>query len=507
MSILSPGETCWTIGRADRCAFLVDNQSYFTAVYDALIKAKRSILLLGWGFDPRTRLAPDGAEAYGEADEVGRVLLKLAEARPELEIKLLIWKSALPVSATQEFFPHRARPWFKHSRVRFELDDAVPLGACHHQKVVIIDEQIAFTGGGDICADRWDSESHLDKDLRRRIAQHECHAPRHEVMAVVDGQAARQFGDLFRARWKRAVGEDLQPRPGDPADDPWPADLKPDLTGVETGIARTLPAWRGAKGTREIQALAVASIREAKSIIYLENQYFTSPIIAEALAARLADPAGPQVVLISTNASPSWFDRLTMDRVRGIQIRRLQEADVFGRFQVFSPWTGGASPIIVHAKVSIFDDTTARIGSANLNNRSAGFDTECELVVVGETPEQRAAIAALRDHLLGHYMSRSAADVSRAVGPQGQIALAIEALNRHHRLRPIVPQKLSKWSRIIADFHLGDPMSPKDSMRPYMRRRRLNRQVHTIAADGGVRRFIEQLKSRRSAADDRTPSE
>jgi phosphatidylserine/phosphatidylglycerophosphate/cardiolipin synthase-like enzyme len=494
MSILKAGETCWRTGRADRCAFLVDTQSYFTAVYEALSKAKRSVLLLGWGFDPRTRLAPDGAQESGEADEVGRLLLKLAEARPELEIKLLIWKSALPVSATQEFFPHRARPWFRHSRVRFELDDAVPLGACHHQKVLVIDEQVAFTGGGDICADRWDSESHLDEDLRRRIAHHECHAPRHEVMALVDGEAARQFGDLFRLRWKRSLGETLEPRPGDPSDDPWPAYLKPDLTGVETGVARTVPAWRGAKGIREIQALTVASIREAKHHIYLENQYFTSPTVAEALAARLAEPDGPEVVLVSTHASPSWFDRLTMDRVRDIQIRRLQEADVFGRFSVFSPWTGGGRPIIVHAKVSIFDDRIARVSSANLNNRSSGFDTECELVVIGETPEQRAAITHLRDHLVGHYVSRTAADVARAMGPPINIRRAIEGLNRHRRLRPIVPKKLGKWSRIIADFHLGDPMSPRDSMRPYLRRRRIDRHVHTIAADGGVRRFLKDKR-------------
>ena len=490
MSILAPGETCWTTGRADRCVFLVDSQAYFTAIYEALLKAKRSVLILGWGFDPRTRLAPDGAKTEGEPDEVGRVLLRLAAERPELDIKLLIWKSALPVSATQEFFPHRARPWFKHTSIRFELDDAVPLGACHHQKIVVIDEQIAFIGGGDLCADRWDSESHLDDDIRRRIGLRDTHAPRHEVMALVDGEAARNMGDMFRERWLTSVGERLMPRPGDPADDPWPAYLKPELTGVEAGLARTLPAWRGAKGVREIQALTVASIQQAKRLIYLENQYFTSPTIAEALAARLAEPLGPEVILISTHASPSWFDQLTMDRVRDIQIRRLQEADVFGRFHIFSPWTSGGGPIIVHAKVSVFDDTLARVGSANLNNRSSGFDTECELALVGETAEQRAAIAAFRNHLVGHYVSRSASDVARAMGRDGKLIRAIEALNRQGRLKRIVPHKLGKWARLIADFHLGDPMSPKDSMRPYLRRSRINRQVHTIAADGGMRRFI-----------------
>jgi phosphatidylserine/phosphatidylglycerophosphate/cardiolipin synthase-like enzyme len=497
MTLLRPGETCWTTARADRLAFIVDTQAYFTALYEALIKAKRSVLILGWGFDPRTRLAPDGANVSGEPDEVGNLLIRLSAARPDLEIKLLIWKSALPVSATQEFFPHRARAWFKNTRVQFELDDAVPLGACHHQKVVVIDEQLAFTGGGDVCADRWDTESHLDRDLRRRLAHHECHLPRHEVMTMVDGEAARAFGDLFRERWVRSGrGKPLAPRPGDGADDPWPDFVPVDMTEATIGIARTLPAWRKAKGVRELQALAVESIMAAKDLIYLENQYFTSPTIAEALAARLAEPRGPQVVLISTQASPSWFDRLTMDRVRGIQIRRLQEADVFGRFQAYSPVTAGGNKIIVHAKVSIFDDQIARVGSANLNNRSSGFDTECELAVVAQTPAQAKAIADFRNHLLGHYMARTADDVDHAMGEQRSLIRAIEHLNRHGRLRPIRPQKLSKISRIIADFHLGDPMSPKDAMRPYMRRRRLNRHVHLIAADSAMRRFIHSLRGR-----------
>lgn len=503
MTLLRPGETCWKTARADRLAFLVDTQAYFTALYEALLNAKQSVLVLGWGFDPRTRLAPDGADATGEPDEVGNLLIRLAKARPDLQIKLLIWKSALPVSATQEFFPHKARQWFRGTSVQFELDDAVPLGACHHQKVVVIDEQIAFTGGGDVCSDRWDSESHLDTDRRRRLAHRSCHSPRHEVMALVDGEAARAFGDLFRERWARAVrGGILAARPGAPGDDPWPGFIKPDLTDAEVGVARTLPAWRKAKGIREIQALAVDSIMAARHLIYLENQYFTSPTIAEALAARLAEPRGPQVVLVSTRSSPSWFDQLTMDRVRGIQIRRLQEADVFGRFRAYSPETSEGGRIIVHSKVSIFDDRVARIGSANLNNRSSGFDTECELTVVARTPEQAAAIARFRSHLVGHYMARTTADVDRAMGEQRSLIRAIDELNRHGRLKPIVPQKLSKLSRIIADFHLGDPMSPKDAMRPYLRRRRLDRRVHTIAAESGMKRFMAHLRSQWSGDDD-----
>lgn len=89
----------------------------------SLQKAQHSILLLGWTFDPRTRLTPDGDIGPSDPDEVGRVLLRLAESRPQLDIRLLIWKSALPIAAAQQDFPHAARRWFKGTRIKFRLDD------------------------------------------------------------------------------------------------------------------------------------------------------------------------------------------------------------------------------------------------------------------------------------------------------------------------------------------------------------------------------------------------
>ena len=138
MALLRPGETCWRQARAERAAFLIDNEAYFNAVFEAFQQARRSILLLGWGFDPRTRLFPDGYDGPDDPDEVGRILVDLACSRPELDVRLLIWKSALPISASQEFFPHKARKYFRHTPVQFRLDDSVPFGACHHQKVVVL---------------------------------------------------------------------------------------------------------------------------------------------------------------------------------------------------------------------------------------------------------------------------------------------------------------------------------------------------------------------------------
>ena len=125
---------------------IIDNEAYFTAIFHALEKAQHSVLLLGWGFDPRTRLFPDGFDGPNDPDEVGRILVELARARPDLDIRLLIWRSALPIAASQEFFPHRARRFFRGTPVKFRLDDAVPFGACHHQKVLVIDGEAVNEG-------------------------------------------------------------------------------------------------------------------------------------------------------------------------------------------------------------------------------------------------------------------------------------------------------------------------------------------------------------------------
>jgi phosphatidylserine/phosphatidylglycerophosphate/cardiolipin synthase-like enzyme len=387
-------------------------------------------------------------------------------------VRLLIWKSALPISASQEFFPHRARAYFRDTPVHFRLDDAVPFGACHHQKALVIDDRLAFCGGGDISVDRWDSPAHQDDDLRRIMPSHECHAPRHEVMMMVDGEAARALGDLARERWRRATGETLAPPP-DAGGVPWPDHVPVQLSEVEVAVARTEPRWKKRPEVAEIRALTLASIAAARETIYLENQYFTSPVITEALAARLAEPEGPEVVLISTGRAPSWFDQLTMDRARGAMIWRLRAADVFGRFRAFWPATRLGETIIVHSKVTVIDHRIVRVGSANLNNRSAGFDTELELAVECDGARARRTVAAFRDRLVGHFMGQSGDAVGKARAEFGGLAGAIDALNRDGRLHPIEPPKTTALGEFITKHHLGDPLDPDDSWRPIRRRERL----------------------------------
>jgi phosphatidylserine/phosphatidylglycerophosphate/cardiolipin synthase-like enzyme len=475
--LLVPGVTCWRREPADRVAFLVDNSAYFAAIMAAMRKAERSIVIVGWAFDPRTRLRPAPEAEDNAPDEIGNLLIRLARENPELDVRILVWKSALPISASQDFFPHRAREWFKGTPIRFMLDSSIPFGACHHQKVVVIDDKVAFSGGGDISVDRWDTPQHLDEDPRRIMPGGDYHPPRHEVMVMMDGAAARMLGALARERWERATSRSAPPvLPTE--GDPWPAWLTPDLHQIEVAVARTEPKWRGRPEVREIEALHLEAIRQARTSIYLENQYFTSPVIGEALAARLQQEDGPEVVVITTEHSPSYFDKLTMDKTRARLLARLRAADRYNRFRAYCPRTRDGTTIIVHSKVAIIDDRLLRIDSANLNNRSAGFDTECDIVFEARTPQQRAAITDLRARLIGHFLGLTVTQLE-ALAREGGLVGAMDLLQAasEGRLMPLTPPGLSPFFRFVAAYHLGDPMDASDSWRPWLRNARLRREM------------------------------
>jgi len=472
----------WRVETAPRAAIFIDMADYFSAAKAAMRKARRSIHFLNWAFEPKTRFHPDPAGGEARDDQIGEFLKQLARNDPGLDIRILCWQSALPVAATQGFFPLQDRRCFEGSTVKFVLDGKLPVGACHHQKMIVIDDAIAFCGGGDIGPDRWDTPRHLDDDLRReRTARGGgYYDSRHEAMALVDGPPAAALGALFRERWLRATGEPLA-KPPEVAPAAWPDDLAPDFTDIEVGIARTNPDWRRYPEVREVERLTLASIAAAQRCIYLENQYFTSPVVAEALARRLEEPGGPEVVLVSTQHSPSWFDQVTMDRTRSNFIIRLEQADRHGRFRIYSPVTSLGRIIIVHAKLAIIDDDFLRIGSANMNNRSAGFDTECDLFLrasaAGDT--HKASIAGLRTRLIAHWLGCPATEVDASIAVEGGVGGAIEALRAsgHCRLRPIPPVRLGPLATFIAAFHLGDPVTPADSFRPWRRRSRLERDI------------------------------
>ncbi len=485
--LLRDGETCPRVARAGRAALLVDMACYFEAAKVAMNQARRSIHLLNWAFEPQTFLDP-GPDCTGdEGDRIGNFLKNLAAAKPEVDVRILCWDSSMPVAATQHFFPFADRKAFTGTKVRFVLDDKLPFGACHHQKMIVIDDEIAFCGGGDIGPDRWDTTAHLDDDPRREKTRrdHKDFDSRHEVMGLVDGDAAVMLAEVFRERWKRATGEDVpvSPETSSPA---WPDCVAPDFVDIAVGAPRTYAAWRNQPAVRQVETLHTRAIREATRLIYMENQYFTSPLIAEALATRLREPEGPEVVLISTQHSPSYFDQATMDKTRFDFISHLRTADAHGRFRMFSPVTTLGRTIIVHAKMTIVDDTLLRIGSANINNRSMGFDSECDLVLEALTPAHRARIADLRIGLVAHWFGCDEGTIRDALASQNDRWCAtLDELREggYARLRPIDPGKMTALSGVVAKHHIGDPVAAGDAWKPWRRRAALRETLVRAGLD------------------------
>ncbi|HSV29529.1 MAG TPA: hypothetical protein VLL76_08215, partial [Candidatus Omnitrophota bacterium] len=194
--LAQPGRNCARVAHADRLGMVVDGDEYFRALRHAILNARRSILMLGWEFDSRTRLLRGGAA--GDEDEIGTLLDRVVRSRPGLEAHILIWDSALIYAFSREFGGLIKMDWLTHRRLHFRLDDSHPLGASHHQKIVVVDEAVAFVGGFDVSSQRWDTRAHEPRDPRRSDPAAPRYPPFHDVMAIVTGDVVRALADICR---------------------------------------------------------------------------------------------------------------------------------------------------------------------------------------------------------------------------------------------------------------------------------------------------------------------
>ena len=283
------------------------------------------------------------------------------------------------------------------------------------------------------------------------MAGEKPYPPFHDTMMAVDGEAARQLGELARERWRLATGQRLKPPTTDT--DPWPPQLEPDLEHVDVGIARTLPPRGELPAVREVEKLYLDMIAAARRSIYIENQYFTAPRIAAALEKRLAEPDGPEVVLVLRLLSHGWLEEATMHVLRTKLIQQLQQADRHGRFRVYYPHIPGLAEgccLDIHSKLMIVDDAIVRIGSSNLANRSMAFDTECDLVIEARGEARVAAtIGEFRERLLAEHLGTQPARVREEIERAGSLHGAIAAFSDQPRtLRQF--EEMPQWSEAVA---------------------------------------------------------
>lgn len=214
-----PGRNCWRVNTAARLALIVDGADYFAALRKSLIQARRSAVLVGWDFDFDIEMLPgqsntDGIAPDGYPNRIGAFLERLVDERPGLDIYLLKWSGGAVLAPSALTSTLRLK-LFSSDQIHLAMDGRHPIGACHHQKIVVIDNSLAFCGGIDATAGRWDDRRHASGNPLRRDQNGTPQPPWHDTTTVMDGPAAAALGLLARARWRRAhhspLPEDFRP--------------------------------------------------------------------------------------------------------------------------------------------------------------------------------------------------------------------------------------------------------------------------------------------------------
>ena len=121
----------------------------------------------------------------------------------------------------------------------------------------------------------------------------------------------------------------------------------------------------------------------ARKLIYVEDQYFWSDVVAGTLADALRREPDLQVIAVVPRYAEDEgrFGGPPMHYGQRLAYDLLREAGG-DRFSMFDLENDAGTPIYVHAKVCIVDDEWMTIGSDNLNLRSWSHDSELTCAVV-----------------------------------------------------------------------------------------------------------------------------
>jgi len=467
--LLEPGDTCASLVGVDRSGVLVDGRDFYRAFYDACCQAERAILMAGWQFSCNVELVRgDDAATCKYPRTLIELLSVLCEQRPDLHVYMLPWDSS-PVFAFEREPLQRLRLRLQgHSRIHWKMDNMHPAGASHHQKLFVIDRAVAMLGGMDVCSARWDDRSHeAFKDTRD-----DKQRPYHDVNAFVTGDVVDVLRNWFTRRWEIATGEPLEL----PAQPRTTIEIRSsfEIDAPHVALARTWPAMEKCDlpELRELLRLHQRAIVQARRSIYIENQYFSSYEIATALECRMRQGGPPlDIVLVLPEKSAGLKERISIGVYQAAILDNLTRiARATGHrlgvyYQAARGRSGEETPVFIHAKVLAVDDRFLLISSANLSNRSMGFDTE--LGIAWEAPAPTDSLRGARLELLAEHcgMRRDEAE-ARFGNPHGLVgkldALAsakTHLLRIHNRNRDERPGWLMR--RFLPKRTPLDPANPQ----------------------------------------------
>ncbi|WP_437644225.1 phospholipase D-like domain-containing protein [Sorangium sp. So ce362] len=425
--IIDPRRHTWCSTPVDSFGLLVDADEYYPEFYRVASGARRYMLLAGWQFDSDVALLRGGREA-GVSGPI--TLLKfldhLCEITPDLQIFILAWDFHLVFALEREWLQQLVFEWTNH-RLHFLFDSTHVERASHHQKFVVVDGELSFLGGLDLCDHRWDDRSHTNKNPLR-VSRGEPHKPFHDVQAYVRSrEVARALTEIFTDRWRRAGGVAMT-LPDIEAADPTFPDYRPEggipLAARHVTLSRTDPhgAPTGAPHCMEIRDLYLDAIDAAERFIYVETQYFSSHVIAEGIVRRMRAEGRPllDVVLVLNMEAETMKEQIAVGLSQAKVLGTLREAaaETGHRLGVYYtlPACGedetAERATYIHSKVMIVDDRFLTVGSANLTNRSLSIDTEINASVETDDPDDALgrSIRRARASLIGEHLGDTELD-------------------------------------------------------------------------------------------------
>jgi phosphatidylserine/phosphatidylglycerophosphate/cardiolipin synthase-like enzyme len=468
--IIQPGRNAWAHVRADASGVLVDAASYYRAFYEAAGKACRYILISGWQFDSGVPLLRGEDAPPGQEVRFLKYLNGLCEEKAELHIHILAWDFHLVFAREREWMQRILFHWMTNSRFRFRFDDCPAPGGSHHQKFVVVDGQLAFLGGMDICEARWDDRCHLAVNPLR-LSYGKPVKPYHDVQAyLLGGDAPDTLRDLFVDRWSRAGGDPLLLSA--PAAERLELERAREalaLGATRLALSRTDPRADGPT-IREVEHLFIDAIEAAERLIW-------GPVLQQ--------PPDPDAPATHTPAAPSTL-RSSSTR-RGVKEEvavGLRQAKTLEQLRRVAAETGHALGLYyslcdganetfratyIHSKLMIVDDRFLTIGSANFTNRSMGTDSELHASweVFAEAESQRhlaRAIRRVRVSLLAELAGlRNGRALVRPEGLVGRLeAIASRPGARLQRHGPPTEEQLAAMTVVDPDDLPFDPETSQE---------------------------------------------
>jgi phosphatidylserine/phosphatidylglycerophosphate/cardiolipin synthase-like enzyme len=223
---------------------------------------------------------------------------------------------------------------------------------------------------------------------------------------------ALELAELFKARWKVACCEDIE-LPSDAAGADVEIETTVTLAATEVAISRTQSeASCSEKVAFEIRALFRDAIAAAERLVYIENQYFSSEALFEALATRMKAAERPklEVVLMIAKDAEAFLEQLSIGIMQsrligGLRDIAQQTGHHLGIYYPASVTSSGEElETYIHSKLLLVDDRFLSVGSANMNNRSLGYDTELNVSWEGQEGDDLSrSIRDARINLLAEH--------------------------------------------------------------------------------------------------------